>query len=72
VSKFLSREYQLLKRVRGREPSIAEVRAHAHETIDAAIDDLAVYVAKQAAKQAAADKVVKLRPARHEEAPPPL
>jgi hypothetical protein len=50
--------------------SIAELRAHAHEAVDEALNWVEYMQEEQAAERtAAANKVVKF-PARHEEAPP--
>ena len=62
---WLSHEYEQWEKEYGREPSIAELRAHAHEAVDEALNFVEVEWAEERA-----EKVVKLYPARHDEEPP--
>ena len=57
---WLIHEYEEWKQEHGREPSIAEMRAHAHEAVDEALDNVEYEVAEERAA-----KVIPFRPDLH-------
>ena len=57
---WLIHEYEEWKQEHGREPSIAEMRAHAHEAVDEALENVEYEVAEERAA-----KVIPFRPDLH-------